>query len=447
MRPDLRPVSAAPRRSRAAAFLRLPSAAELVRVGRIGSAVGLFFCLKVAVGLVLVSASAHRLSVPDFAIFSQLFLLLALLATVSAGGVQNGLVRKVALAKGDRGLERRAAAAAGCIAVGFGLLLLSASILFRDAVALGLTGSTASAWAITPIVVAASLGGFGVVGCAVLTGRGQAPLGLVLQACGLAAGGGAAFYGIARGDPVAAVLGFACGPVLTLLLVLPFIRDIRPRRLHRGELRGDVADLLGFSGTFLLVATIMPLTLFALRYLYRLEFGAGMLGYWLAGNRVSDVTSQLLGLLMQQFFLPRAAVVQDIAGARPLVRRTFLTATALMGSGLLVFVLGQDLLVRTFLSAQFLPAAPFIIGYLAGDVLRVPTSLAMHAALARGRLMLCVGIEAASAIVLSITVLTLCNGLGRTDGAYMGYLLANAVMALALFAIWRWLNRSVPTGG
>ena len=416
---------------------RPSSGAELGRLGRIGGAVGLFFGLKIATGLVLVSASAHRLNVSDFGIFSQLFLLLGLLATVSAGGVQNGLVRRIALAGGAPALERQAVAAALCITGGFGVTLVAVALLFQREIALVLTGSAASAWTIPLIAVAAIVGGFGAILCAVLTGRGRAPVSLMLQAAGLVAGGAGAFYALARGDAIGAVLAFACGPMLTFILALGPAHSALPRRLVSGRLRADVRELLGFSGAFLLVAAIMPLTLFGLRYVYRLDFGPELLGYWLAGNRVSDITSQLLGLFMQQFFLPRAAVIKDMAAeARPLIGRTFLICTAMMAAGLIVFALGQEFFVRTFLSAQFLPAIPFIIGYLAGDVLRVATSLAMHLALARGRLLMCIGIEAASAATLAIFMLILAHALRRADGAYMAYVLANASMATILAVGW-----------
>jgi hypothetical protein len=44
----------------------------------------------------------------------------------------------------------------------------------------------------------------------------------------------------------------------------------------------------------------MPVIIFALRYLYRQTFGPRDLGYWLAANRISDVTTSLLGLFMTQ---------------------------------------------------------------------------------------------------------------------------------------------------
>lgn len=400
-------------------------------------AVGLFFGLKILVGMALIVQSARALSVAEFGVFSQLFLFLALLSTVSAGGVQSGLIRQIATAGGSLVCERRSVAAAMIIWAGFGSAALLLSVLAATPLSELLVGND-SGRAVVPVIAAAALGaGGGQLLCAVLTGRGRAATSLTLQGIGLAVGGAVCWWRLSEGDAQGAVLGYTVGPLVTLVTAFPLARRCVPHT--RDAFRSVTAELrllVSFSGAFLVTATAVPATLFALRYVYRLEFGEDALGYWLAANRVSDVTSQLLGLFMGQIYLPAAARQTRPTAMRVLAWRTALIGLVVMGAGAAIFTLFAPWLVTTFLSAAFLPAVPFIIGYLVGDTLRVVTSLTLHTALARGRLRFYVGIEIATAGCIAVWIVLLTTG-GYVESAYWGYAAANATLALLCWVGWR----------
>jgi len=413
-------------------------------------AVGGFFALKVLVGMALVIQSARALSVAEFGVFSQLFLFLALLSTVSAGGVQSGLIRQVAAAGRDIDYERRSVAAAITIWAIFSTVVLSIALFAAKPFSELLVGNDRAVMAV-PIIAAAALGaGGGQLLCAVLTGRGRPAISLSLQGIGLVVGGAACWSRLAAGDALGAVIAYAAGPILTLVIALPFAWRWLPH--GAGAFRRFGAELrllLGFSGAFLLTATIMPATLFALRYAYRAKFGEDALGYWLAANRVSDVSSQLLGLYMGQIYLPAATRALSPSSLRGLAWRTVFAGFAVMGGGLATFMLFAPWLVRTFLSASFLPAIPFIIGYLAGDTMRVVTSLSLHTALARGKLRLYVATEATTAALIAFYVLVLIGG-GFIESAYWGYAAAHVTMAALSMLGWRhglWTKRQGSEGG
>ena len=400
-------------------------------------AVGGFFALKVLVGMALVIQSARALSVAEFGVFSQLFLFLALLSTVSAGGVQSGLIRQVAAAGQDMVRERRSVAAAMTIWAAFSTIVLLVALSAARPLSELLVDGDRAVVAV-PVIAAAALGaGGGQLLCAVLTGRSRPATSLTLQGLGLVLGGAACWWRLGAGDALGAVIAYAVGPILTLLLALPFAWRWLPRdtAVFR-RLGAELRLLLGFSGAFLLTATIMPATLFALRYAYRAKFGEDALGYWLAANRVSDVSSQLLGLYMGQIYLTAATRTLKPSAVRGLARRTVLAGFAMMGCGLGVFVLFAPWLVRVFLSPPFLPAIPFIIGYLAGDTLRVVTSLSLHTALARSKLGLYVGTEAATAALIAIYVLAFIAA-GFVESAYWGYAAAHTTMAMLAWLGWR----------
>ena len=406
-----------------------------IRGVRVGAAMGVFFGLKVGIGLALIGASSAFLSIPGFVAFSQLFLFFALLATISAAGVQNGLARQIAAAKGDAAAEARAAGAALRIWAAASLSALAIATLLRGTLSDLLVGDASLAGVVPWVTMAAAGGGFGILACAIFNGRHRAPTSLLLQSAGLVVGGLLCLWRLREGDAVGAVLGYAAGPLVTSALAA-----MRLGREVAGFLQGGIGQrrevrlLLGYSLVFLAIAVIMPSTLFALRHLYRETFGTDLLGYWLAANRVSDVTSQVLGLYMAQIFLPQITHERDPGRAHRLLVRTLLLGSAVMLGGWAVFRLGASFFVSTFLSAAYLPAIPFIGGYLLGDGLRVTSSLTIHLLLARGRLAASVGVEAGTAALLALYVAVL-SALGRAEAPYWAYPAAYATMALILLPV------------
>lgn len=399
---------------------------------RIAGSLGTFFGLKFALGLLLIGISTRFLSTAGFVAFSQLFLFLALLSTISAAGIQNGLVRQIALAQGDVDEERRAIAAALPIWLVAAAVTIAVTALLRYPISTLLVDGPSLAGILPLVALTAAGGGFGLLACAIFNGRRRAPTSLVLQSVGLALGGALCIWRLYLGDAIGAVVGYAVGPLVTGLLGAWALARSGIGLARAGRARWpDVRLLLGYSLVFLAVAAIMPSTLFALRHIYRDAFGTDLLSYWLAANRVSDVTSQILGLYMAQIFLPQATHEADPERARRLILRTLILGSAIMLGGWLIFVLGAPFFVTTFLSAAYLPAIPFIAGYLLGDGLRVTSSLTIHLMLARGRLAATIAVEAATAVLLTLYLVSLA-ALGRGDAPYWAYPAAYATMALIL---------------
>jgi hypothetical protein len=282
----------------------------------VGSAVGAFFSLKFVLGLGLIGISSSHLSIADFVVFSQLFLFFALLSTIAAAGVQNGLTRQIAFASGDRAAEHRAVAAAVRIWAIASLIIILLATIFRTNISHLLVGDASLAGVVPYITLAGAGGGFGTLACSILAGRQRAPTSLMLQSAGLMASGLLCTWWLMAGDPVGAVLGYAAGPLFTSGLAAIVVRRAG-FRFGRGEGQWqEVKSLLSYSLAFLFIAVVMPVTLFALRPVYLESFGTDKLAYWLAANRVSDVTSQILGLYMAQVFLPQISRNLDAQKSR-----------------------------------------------------------------------------------------------------------------------------------
>ena len=391
------------------------------------ASLAVFFGAKILVGLALLKLSAEMLPVAGFALFSQFVILWALLNLVAAGGVQNGLIRQIAGA-GTEVAARTAFRAGGRIWAAASLLML-VLIPLGAGVSIVLVGDNSAGWVAPWLVVAAIAAGLGQLCSAVLIGSGRLIANVISQTAGLLAGFVAAAAFLYRAEAEWAVIGFAWGSLLTPLTAWFLARSLPA--LSRGptvDLGAEVRALLGFSGTFLAVAVITPAVLFALRHVYLDAFGVEALAEWLIANRISDVSTQLIGLFMVQWYLPTISRPgRTVSQDRATSLTAFLVGSAVMSLLLAIFLVGAPILVPLFLSDQYLSASPSIGMYMFGDVLRVSVSIAMFHALARRRLWTYLGIEAAGAALIGILV-----GIGvrenQIGAPYVGYFVAYGVL-------------------
>lgn len=402
-----------------------------------------FFGLKVVAGLLLLKLSAAFLPVAGFSVFSQFMLFAALLNMLAIGGAQNGLIRQIAASASaaERARVRNAALIIwGGALAGLGL----ASILFARPIAIVLAGEAAPAWLVPAIALTALLAGPAQIFCSMLTGMGRVAASLIAQATGLMAGTIGAAVVLAHRAPAGAVLAFSAGPLLTLAVAGLMVRG---HKLPAGGFRAiwpEVRTLLAYSAAFAALAVLNAAIPFTLRYIYREAFSAEQLGYWMAANRVSDTTTQLMALYLGQIFMPHyAKTFQGEAGA--VLRQGWIVGTGIMASFLIVFLAGSRLMVTLFLSDKFQPAVPMIAGYMTGDVFRATVSVAMYASFARARLTRYVGLEAGALCLFGALMIGLIHA-GRPDAPMIAYPIAYLLCAVAIGAV-HILRRGGPDRG
>lgn len=339
-----------------------------------------YFALRVLSALILLKLSTQFLSVQGFANFAQLLAFSSLLNMAVVGGVQNGLIREAAAANERELAEVHGAGLAvwtiAAPLIGIPIVLLSPQISRI------LTGTSSYWQVVVGLAVLSLLAGPGQVCWSLLSGRKRVAQSLGAQSIGIIVGTVVASSFIVRGSFVDAALAFAAGPLVATFVALPF--TARLPLSWRPTLSG-VRPLLGYSGAMASTLGFSALVLFALRSVYREHFGATELGYWLAANRISDMSTQFLGLFMLQAFVPHVAMVTDPRDRSRLILRYGMLGAGLTGAALLMFLVGATPLVHLFLSDAFVPAIPAIRLYMLGDFLRVWGSLAMFTAFAAGK--------------------------------------------------------------
>ncbi|MDB5706580.1 MAG: hypothetical protein JWN66_3696 [Sphingomonas bacterium] len=389
--------------------------------------VPVFFGLRVGSGLLLLKLSANFLPVDGFATFSQLLLFGALLNMIAVGGAQNGLIRQVAAAE-DAGAIARAQGAAFAIWLGALALLAIPLALASGAISVLLMGVRDHAGAVTAITLLSLIAGPAQIWCGILTGRKMVTASLTAQALGLFAGTALAAWMTMRGQAADAAIGFAAGSLVTLGVSFLLVSRLRIAWMAPHHLRDEIRKLLGYSTAFVGVTSATSLALFGLRSLYRETFGTTDLGFWLVANRISDTSTQLLGLFMIQFFVPWFTAAKNAEERRKILLSSWVIATAVMGSFLLVFSLVPDLLVRLLLSEAYIPAIGAIRTYMVGDMLRVWASLAMFTAFAMGRPGRYAAIEIGAILLMAAITLVLMH-LGDVRAPMIGYVGAYGTVA------------------
>jgi O-antigen/teichoic acid export membrane protein len=403
-----------------------------------------YFTFKIASAILLLKICASYLTVSGYGEFAQLVQLGALLNLLAIAAAQNGLIRQSAAAGGD---EEQLAGIHGAALIIWmaAALLLSAPLCLGSKLVSSVLVGNPDAWPTVIAVTALSLiCGPGQIWCSILSGRKQVATSLVAQASGLCAGVVLATIFIVRGEPHAAATAFAGGPLLTLLIAGRAIARLRLRIPKRANALAHVLPLIRYSTAFAATSGYTALVLFGLRSFYRHHFGATALGYWIAANRISDLSTQLLGLFFIQFYVSHVAGFDDQTDCRGFILRCWAAAAALMTLGYLVFCIAGRDLVPLFLSSAFLGATPIIQTYLLGDVLTVWASLAMYTAFARGKPAQYAAIEMATISLMAVIAISLME-MGNPRAPQLAYVSAYAVTAILVTAAFAW-SYFKPTG-
>ena len=391
-----------------------------------------FFGAKGASGLAIITASANWLPVDDFADFTQFSLFLAYLTLVASGGVINGVIRQMS-AHEEAAERRRVLHAATLIWAVASLLSMAAALAFARSLSELLTGSPRFAMLVVMLTASSSVAGLGQILCGALTGMKRTLLSILYQAIGLLAGVAACLVGLYRSDVAIAILGLSAGPMLTTLLGLVLLAPRLFSRSHWTAVVREAGVQLRFAGAFLVTASVPPIILFALRYVYRDAFGVAPIAYWLLANRVSDINTQIVGLYLGQIFLPTLTGTTVPAQRRVIARALGLcVGTSLLA--LVTFLAIGEPLMGLVLHDQLAGSHRYIAGYLFGDTLRAIVSVAMICALARNRPQIYALIEVIAYALFALAFVLLVR-LGEESAPFIAYPAAYAVAGLIAWGL------------
>ena len=399
--------------------------AAALRIASIGG----FFATKSALGAAIVLVSARVLTVAEFASYSQLFLLTGYLALLGSAGLVNGIIQRTAAIRGDQADERALIEAALRIWLVVAMAMCIATTVFADPISRFLVNDARFSSTLPYLGAVVALSGLGQIFTALLTGRGRLGLSLALQAIGMVTGGTLSLILLVADQPTASVIAFAAGPLATTALSTWNCRNLFDTKAAQSR-KQEHRALMGHASAFATVAAVPPLVLFAIRSVYQDRFGLEMLGYWLAANRISDISTQMFGLYLSQIFMPHMSSLRSQTEVRRYAIATASAGASLFLAPLGIFLLAPPMLVGIFLGSSFGPAVIFIIGYMVGDIFRAVTSVTMMSALSSGQPRRYAVVElAASAIFASTAVLLIHSGV--TGAPWQAYIASHVAITLA----------------
>jgi O-antigen/teichoic acid export membrane protein len=398
-----------------------------------------YFFLKIASAIVLLKICASFLSVSDYGEFAQLVQYGTVLNLLAVGGTQNGLIRQAAAADDDDELAaiHGAALAIWLAASVFVMVLVAGGKDYISSILIGDEGAAPTVVAITALSL---INGPGQIWSSILSGRQRVPISLAAQAAGISCSVALAVLFILQGKPHLAAAAFAAGPLLTLLIAGRAMFGLRLRQPKTPAVKRQLLPLLRYSAALAATSGYTALILFALRSMYREHFGSTALGYWIAANRISDMSTQLLGLFIIQFYVSHVAALDDAAERKRFIFKCWAAAVAGMTLVFVVFSFAGRELVALFLSPAFLPAIPVIRVYMVGDILTVWASLAMFTAFARGHPGRFAVIEMATLSLMAAIAAVLIKS-GNARAPQLAYASAYAVTALVITVAFAWSAR------
>lgn len=402
--------------------------AQLARLASVPA----FFAVRIVSAVILLKLATTALPVSAYGEFTQLVQFNALLNLVAVGGTQNGLIRQAAAAKDGSALDAIHGAALLIWGATAALLMIGLS-LASGSLSSVLVGRADDRAVVVAIALFSLLSGPGQIWCSILSGRKRIASSLSAQATGLVGSTAAAAVFIVQGHPEGAAIAFASGSLLTLAISGATIARMKLRLPDWTSAIAQVRSLVGYSAAFAATSSYSAIILFGLRSLYRQHFGATELGYWIAANRISDLSTQLLGLFMIQVFVSHLATIKGEAQQRLFIVRSWTVATVGMASIFVCFLLGSRWLVPLFLSTSFVPATPIIRIYMIGDALRVTASLAMFTAFSRGQPSRYAAIEMGTLSLMGAVAVVLILD-GNSDAPQLAYVTAYGVTAIAILA-------------
>lgn len=384
---------------------------------------GVAVSVKVGTMLLLSKVLAVYLGPAGFAVVGQFQNLVTLANTLASGGLAVGITKYTAEHSQDALRLKGLWATSVLITAMWASVTVLVIVLGRDSL---------SVWALADhrldhvlIWLASSLffAAFNGLMLAVLNGKQLIKPYIIANIAGNILNAALAVSLVALSGLEGALVSIAIGQGVSCLTTLVlFCRRIPMSHLFRLRLadRRTAGLLSRYSLMFATSAIAVPLAQVQIRNHIGAELGWHDAGLWQALMRISDTHLMLLTMTLSVYFLPRFSELQNPEALRAEMRRgyRFILPTAFTTCCVL-YVL-RDVVVNTFLSADFLEVSRYLSLQLIGDFLKIGSWLYAITMLshARTRQFIVTEIFFNVLYVVLATSLSSSNGLHGAAGAY-----------------------------
>lgn len=397
---------------------------------------------KVLSSLVVIKMLALYLGPEGFGLLSQLIALVAIVSMLAGGGITNGVIKVLSVARSDTLEGQRWLANAFSITLIFSLAL---ALILTSGAAFISDNLLQGRFYLAILVLAATqfLVGIGNLLLAEASSNGNSGKYASINVIGTVSGAmliavGSYWYGL-NGASLATVVAPAMlgvvgmAELLRSRYVLFFIRPkvdwVRVRHL------------LSFSSLTLVGALSVPLAQMYIREAMASNISWESVGLWQATAKISDVYMQFVGVILINHALPRFSSSDD-QGARRELKRVVTWLLGFLALCFSVLWLFRDFAITLVFSEVFLPMEKYFLPQMVGDLLRTTAAAFSFFLLARGRIRVPLGFEFAQGVGLF-----LCYQLVVSSAGEMAPVYAHVATYFVLVSLMAWQVRCFLRAG
>lgn len=397
-----------------------------------GASVG----VRLSTGLVLNKVLAVLVGPPGYAVIGQFQNAVMILFTVSAGAINNGVVKYTADHEGDLRRQAQLWSTAVWIVVVTSTVIGLLVALFHRALAVHFLGnaefSTVFLWLAGSILLFT----LNTLFLSILTGKKDLRTYVLSNIAGsaliLVAMAGLTWEFGLYGALVAMAINQAS--VFFVTVWLCWKKDWFRRENLLGPFSRPVAvNLIMFALMAAVSAVSNNLGQVAVRYSLVTEFGIRFAGYWDGMIKISQVNMLLVATTMSFYFIPRMAELTYWEDMKEEIWEGYKVIMPIFAAGAMAAFLMRDIVIGLLFTRDFLPMENLFAWQLAGDTVRVASWFLAYVMIGRAMILIYAVTEVVTNVLFVAMSWWLIGELGF-EGVAVAHFVTYVIAIIGMFA-------------
>jgi len=382
--------------------------------------------VKVLAAILLSKIIAEKLGPSGLGLIGQLSSFVSITLLLASGSYQNGIVKFTALYKSDAQLPefvKPSLKLTGIIAVVSGALLYFLSGFFSNLVFHSQEYIYVFYWLAFTIVLYSFNNYFN----AFLNGISDFKSFNILNICSSIFSVAISILLIYWLGIKGALLAVVLSQTLTSVAAIPFIIKYKENfiQFYRAGISRELLNkLVPYIKMTLFSLVLLPASQIIVRNIIKSNQGDFQMGIWEAVNRISGLYMLVVTNIMLIYYLPRLSIIKT----KPETFSEFKKGIIFFGAIIVCISLGvflfRHIIIKLFLSGEFMPVSDLILLQSVGDIFKVIYYLFAYFAIARSLTLYYILTEVLFFIIYLSASYFLVHGLG-TKGAVYAYVLMN----------------------
>lgn len=399
---------------------------------------------KIILGLFLIKVIALYLGPEGLGRLGHLISLVAFLAIISGGGIQDGIVKYVSEYKQKPVYLIRFINTSASYSLIISLFLLVIFSVFSREMALFLFSDKSLYWTVIAVGFFQVLMAFNKLVSSVANGFKDTKVFAISQVFGNLLAIPLIWWLVYAYGLVGGIFAIFISFLVTFFPLLYFYKKSfawRFRKLRVGR-RKSYDKLYGFSLMALVSAVTFPLVETYIRQMMISTSGYDQAGVWQAAIKISSVYIGFFGLFLAYYFVPSVSPIKCVETIKNLVVKYMIVIGGLFGVGALFFYAGRSFFIPLLLSDEFLILSDVIHFQLVGDLFKVIAFVIGFVFVAKAFIWVYVVIEILQGVLL-ITFTSLLYGQNPDiKSVFEAYALTNFIFLVIVSSLFYFYTKS-----